>query len=142
VAERVQLPPGVHLAWAGQFQYLERAQEKLMIIVPFTLLLVFVLIYLNTGSVTKTVIVLLAVPFSLVGAVWLLYLLDYNMSVAVWVGLIALAGLDAETGVVMLLYMEEGAYAIPKHGRGPGGGVRAVLAEAGGAAGGAIHRGG
>jgi Cu(I)/Ag(I) efflux system membrane protein CusA/SilA len=106
VAERVQLPPGVHLAWAGQFQYLERAKEKLMMIVPFTLLLVFVLIYLNTGSVTKTVIVLLAVPFSLVGAVWLLYLLDYNMSVAVWVGLIALAGLDAETGVVMLLYLD------------------------------------
>ena len=117
VAERVQLPPGVHLAWAGQFQYLERAQEKLMIIVPFTLLLVFVLIYLNTGSVTKTVIVLLAVPFSLVGAVWLLYLLDYNMSVAVWVGLIALAGLDAETGVVMLLYLDLAYEQMKREGR-------------------------
>jgi Cu(I)/Ag(I) efflux system membrane protein CusA/SilA len=117
VAERVQLPPGVHLAWAGQFQYLERAKEKLMMIVPFTLLLVFVLLYLNTGSVTKTVIVLLAVPFSLVGAVWLLYLLDYNMSVAVWVGLIALAGLDAETGVVMLLYLDLAYEQMKREGR-------------------------
>jgi Cu(I)/Ag(I) efflux system membrane protein CusA/SilA len=117
VAERVQLPPGVHLAWAGQFQYLERAKEKLMMIVPFTLLLVFVLIYLNTGSVAKTVIVLLAVPFSLVGAVWLLYLLDYNMSVAVWVGLIALAGLDAETGVVMLLYLDLAYEQMKREGR-------------------------
>src|SRR5919106_4642998 len=117
VVERIELPPGVHLAWAGQFQYLERAKEKLMMIVPFTLLLVFVLIYLNTGSVTKTVIVLLAVPFSLVGAVWLLYLLDYNMSVAVWVGLIALAGLDAETGVVMLLYLDLAYEQMKREGR-------------------------
>ena len=73
---------------------------------PFTLLIIFVLIYMNTQSTTKTIIVLLAVPFSLVGAFWMLYLLDYNMSVAVWVGLIALAGLDAETGVVMLLYLD------------------------------------
>ena len=74
--------------------------------IPFTLLVIFVLIYLNTRSITKTFIVLLTVPFSLVGAFWLLYLLGYNMSVAVWVGLIALAGLDAETGVVMLLYLD------------------------------------
>jgi copper/silver efflux system protein len=117
VAERIELPPGVHLAWVGQFQYLERAQEKLMIIVPFTLLLVFVLIYLNTGSVTKTVIVFLAVPFSLVGAVWLLYLLGYHLSVAVWVGLIALAGLDAETGVVMLLYLDLAYEQMKREGR-------------------------
>jgi Cu(I)/Ag(I) efflux system membrane protein CusA/SilA len=105
VAEQVSLPPGIRLEWAGQFTYLERAKEKLAIVVPATLLLVFLLLYLNTGSLIETGIVLLAVPFSLIGAVWLLYLLDYNMSVAVWVGLIALAGLDAETGVVMLLYL-------------------------------------
>jgi len=106
VNERVRLPPGVRLEWAGQFVYLERAKEQLKIVVPVTLLLVFILLYMNTGSVTETGIVLLAVPFSLVGAVWLLWLLDYNMSIAVWVGLIALAGLDAETGVVMLLYLK------------------------------------
>jgi len=105
VAEEVELPPGVRIGWAGQFQYLERAREKLAVVLPLTLLLVFGLLYLNTGSLIETGIVLLAVPFSLVGAVWLLYLLEYNLSVAVWVGMIALAGLDAETGVVMLLYL-------------------------------------
>jgi len=106
VSAEVELPAGVRLEWAGQFQYLERARERLKVVVPLTLLLVMVLLYLNTRSVTETFIVLLAVPFSLVGAVWLLYLLDYDTSVAVWVGFIALAGLDAETGVVMLLYLQ------------------------------------
>jgi len=106
VAERVQLPPGVRLEWAGQFVYLERAKERLKIVVPVTLLMVFILLLMNTGSIAETAIVLLAVPFSLIGAIWLLWLLDYNMSIAVWVGLIALAGLDAETGVVMLLYLK------------------------------------
>jgi Cu(I)/Ag(I) efflux system membrane protein CusA/SilA len=105
VADRVALPPGIRIAWVGQFKYFERARERLKTVVPITLLLVFMLLYLNTRSLVETGIVLLAVPFSLIGAVWLLYLLDYNMSVAVWVGLIALAGLDAETGVVMLLYL-------------------------------------
>src|SRR5690606_29161179 len=105
VNETVELPAGTRLQWAGQFQYLERAKDRLMVVVPLTLLIVFILLYLNTGSVVETFIVLLAVPFSLIGAFWLLYLLDYNMSVAVWVGLIALAGIDAETGVVMLLYL-------------------------------------
>jgi Cu(I)/Ag(I) efflux system membrane protein CusA/SilA len=105
VAEQVKLPPGVRLSWSGQFRYFERAREKLEVVVPITLLVVFVLLYLNTRSLIETGIVFLAVPFSLIGAVWLLYLLDYNMSVAVWVGLIALAGVDAETGVVMLLYL-------------------------------------
>ncbi len=105
VAQNVSLPHGVRLEWAGQFTYLERAKERLKIVVPVTLLIVFVLLYLSTQSFTETGIVLLAVPFSLVGAIWLLWLLDYNMSIAVWVGLIALAGLDAETGVVMLLYL-------------------------------------
>jgi Cu(I)/Ag(I) efflux system membrane protein CusA/SilA len=117
LADRVRLPAGVHLAWAGQFEYLERAQEKLLFIAPLTLLLVFVLIYLNTGSAVKTLIVFLAVPFSLVGAVWLLYLLGYHLSVAVWVGLIALAGLDAETGVVMLLYLDLAFDQMKREGR-------------------------
>ncbi|MBA3763702.1 MAG: efflux RND transporter permease subunit, partial [Chthoniobacterales bacterium] len=97
---------GYYIEWAGQFQYLKAAEKRLQIVIPFTLLIIFVLIYMNTKSVTKTAIVLLAVPFSLIGAFWMLYLLDYNMSVAVWVGLIALAGLDAETGVIMLLYLD------------------------------------
>ncbi len=105
VSREVVLPAGVRVEWVGQFRYFERAMEKLQIVVPVTLLLVFMLLYLNTRSLVETGIVLLAVPFSLIGAIWLLYLLDYNMSVAVWVGLIALAGLDAETGVVMLLYL-------------------------------------
>ncbi|MGE0825887.1 MAG: efflux RND transporter permease subunit [Candidatus Binatia bacterium] len=106
VAERVPLPPGYTLLWAGQFEYQLRAKETLKVVVPFTLLLIFLLLYLNTKSVAKTLIILLAVPFSAVGAIWLLYLLDYNMSVAVWVGLIALLGVDAETGMFMLLYLD------------------------------------
>lgn len=102
----VQLPQGCYIQWAGQFEYLKSAEKKLKVVVPFTLLIIFLLIYLNTQSVAKTFIVLLAVPFSLVGAFWFLFLLGYNLSIAVWVGLIALAGLDAETGVVMLLYLD------------------------------------
>jgi copper/silver efflux system protein len=105
VVEKVKLPSGVRLAWVGQYQYMERVKAKLEVVVPLTLLLVVFLLYLNTKSWIQTGIVLLAVPFSLIGAIWLIYLLGYNMSVAVWVGLIALAGLDAETGVVMLLYL-------------------------------------
>jgi Cu(I)/Ag(I) efflux system membrane protein CusA/SilA len=106
LAQRVTYPPGYYIQWAGQFEYLKQAEQRLKFVVPLTLLIIFVLIYMNTRSALKTFIVLLAVPFSLVGAFWLLYLLGYNMSVAVWVGLIALAGLDAETGVVMLLYLD------------------------------------
>ena len=106
LGQRIQYPPGYYIQWAGQFQYLQEAKERLKIVIPFTLLIIFMLIYISTRSVIKTGIVLLAVPFSLIGAFWLLYLLGYNMSVAVWVGLIALAGLDAETGVVMLLYLD------------------------------------
>jgi copper/silver efflux system protein len=105
VAERVTLPAGTRLEWAGQFQYFERARARLALVLPLTLLLVALLLYWNTGSAVETGIVLLAVPFSLIGAVWLLWWLDYNLSVAVWVGVIALAGLDAQTGVVMLLYL-------------------------------------
>jgi Cu(I)/Ag(I) efflux system membrane protein CusA/SilA len=105
VADKVALPPGVRLEWAGQFRYLERAREKLELVVPITLGLVFLLLFMATRSLIETAIVLLAVPFSLIGAFWLIYLLDYNLSIAVWVGIIALAGLDAETGLVMLLYL-------------------------------------
>jgi len=105
IANQVKLPSGVRMQWTGQFKYLERAQARLKWVLPLTLLLVCVLLYLNTRSWVETAIVLLAVPFSLIGAVWLLYVLGYHVSVAVWVGLIALAGLDAETGVVMLLYL-------------------------------------
>ncbi|MBI4622849.1 MAG: CusA/CzcA family heavy metal efflux RND transporter, partial [Verrucomicrobia bacterium] len=106
VSEKVTFPPGYYIQWAGQFEYLKSAERRLAVVVPFTLLIIFLLIHLNTRSAVRTAIVLLAVPFSLVGAFWFLYLLDYNLSVAVWVGLIALAGLDAETGVVMLLYLD------------------------------------
>src|SRR5438094_5265514 len=106
LSQRIQYPPGYYVEWAGQFQYLQAAKERLKVVVPFTLLIIFVLLYISTRSVTRTLIVLLTVPFSLVGAFWLLYLLGYNMSVAVWVGLIALAGVSAETGVVMLLYLD------------------------------------
>ena len=105
VAERVSLPPGTRVEWAGQYQSWERATARLWLVVPATLLLVALLLYWNTGSAVETGMVLLAVPFSLIGAAWLLWALDYNVSIAVWVGVIALAGLDAQTGVVMLLYL-------------------------------------
>jgi len=105
VNEKAPIPPGYRVAWAGQFKYFERAKEKLKILVPLTLFIVFLMLFLNRGSLTEALIILLAVPFSLIGAVWLLWLLDYNLSVAVWVGMIALAGLAAELGVLMLLYL-------------------------------------
>jgi len=105
VRDEVLLPPGLRVEWAGQFTYFERAKARLKVVVPVTLFLICMLLYFNTGSAAEVAIVLMAVPFSLIGAVWLLYALDYNLSVAVWVGMIALAGLDAETGVVMLLYL-------------------------------------
>ncbi|MBI5050490.1 MAG: efflux RND transporter permease subunit [Nitrospirae bacterium] len=102
----LKIPEGYRLEWSGEYEHLVKTHERLKLVIPLTVLIIFVLIYLNTKSVTKTFIVLLAVPFSLVGSFWLLYILNYNMSIAVWVGIIALAGLDAETGVVMLLYLE------------------------------------
>lgn len=106
VAGKVRLPPGYRLEWAGQYRYLLRAKEKLKLVIPLTLFVIFLLIYLNTRSFAKTGIVLLAVPFSLVGAIWLIYVLGYNMSIAVWVGILALAGVAAEIGIIMLLYLE------------------------------------
>jgi Cu(I)/Ag(I) efflux system membrane protein CusA/SilA len=106
VEQMVHVPPGYHLEWSGSYQAMQRAGQRLAYVIPVTLLVIFVLLYLNTRSLAKVLIVFLAVPFSLVGAFLLLYLLGYHLSVAVWVGIIALAGVDAETGVVMLLYLD------------------------------------
>ena len=103
---QVQLPPGYNIFWSGQYEYMLRAKQRLTMVVPLTLLIIVLIIYLNTKSAVKTAIVMLSVPFSLVGSFWMLYWLHYNLSVAVWVGLIALAGVSAETGVVMLLYLD------------------------------------
>jgi len=106
VREKLKLPTGYALVWSGQYEFMERVRQRLTIVVPVTLFIIFFLLYMNTKSLVKTGIVLLAVPFSLIGALWLLWVLGYNMSIAVWVGLIALAGVDAETGVIMLLYLD------------------------------------
>ena len=106
VAEQVKMPPGYHIEWSGQFEYLQRAEAKLKVVVPATLVVIMVLLFLNFGRLTETFIVMLSVPFALVGGAWLMWLLDYNMSVAVAVGFIALAGVAAETGVVMLIYLD------------------------------------
>ena len=105
VAEQVTVPPGYTIGWSGQYEYLQRAQARLAIIVPATLLLIALIIYISRKSLIETALVLLGTPFALIGAIWLLYLLDYNLSVAVWVGIIALAGLYAETATVLLLYL-------------------------------------
>ena len=93
----MKVPAGYQLVWSGQYENMERVRERLKLVVPITLFIVFLLMYFNTGSAVKTLIILLAVPFSAIGAMWFLYLLGYNMSIAVWVGLIALLGVDAET---------------------------------------------
>jgi len=107
VREQVNFPPGYYAVWSGQFEYLERAKNKMKIVVPLTVLIIFVLLYLNFQRLTETLIVMLSVPFSLVGGVWLMFGLGYNLSVAVAVGFIALAGVAAETGVVMLIYLDQ-----------------------------------
>ena len=117
VEEKVTIPNGYHLVWSGQYEYMQRAQKRLMYVVPLTLFIVFVLLYLSTRSIAKVFIVLLAVPFSLIGAVWILHMLDYNLSVAVWVGIIALLGVDAETGVIMLLYLDHAYDRMKRSGR-------------------------
>jgi Cu(I)/Ag(I) efflux system membrane protein CusA/SilA len=106
VAEQVEVPEGYTVFWSGQYEYMQRARARLLMIVPVTLFLIAIILYFSTRSFIKVSIVLLSVPFSLIGAVWLIYLLGYNWSIAVWVGLIALAGLDAEMGTVMLLYLD------------------------------------
>src|SRR3546814_257823 len=106
VADQVELPPGYTVAWSGQFEYLERAQARLQLVVPVTLLVIFLLLYLNFRALTETLIVMLSLPFALVGGIWLMWWLGFNMSVAVAVGFIALAGVAAETGVIMLIYLD------------------------------------
>jgi len=106
VREQVKFQPGYYATWSGQFEYMERAKAKMKIVIPLTLLIIFVLLYLNFKRLTETFIVMLSVPFSLVGGIWLMYWLGYNMSVAVAVGFIALAGVAAETGVIMLIYLD------------------------------------
>src|SRR6516164_6021523 len=105
-SKRISLPSGYNIFWSGQFEYTQRAQQRLMVVVPITLLIIVLIIYLNTRSLVGTAIIMLSVPLALVGSFWLLYLDGYNLSVAVWIGLIALAGVSAETGVVMLLYLD------------------------------------
>jgi len=105
VKDKVNIPSGYRIAWAGQFKYFERAKAKFKILVPLTLFIVFFMLFVNRKSIAEALIILVAIPFSLVGAIWLLFLLDYNLSIAVWVGMIALAGLDAEMGILMMLYL-------------------------------------
>ncbi|RPH98908.1 MAG: efflux RND transporter permease subunit [Lysobacterales bacterium] len=121
VREQVRFEPGYYIAWSGQFEYMERAKAKLAVVVPVTLLLIFVLLYINFGRLAETLIVMLSVPFALVGGLWLMWLLDYNMSVAVVVGFIALAGVAAETGVVMLIYLDHALKDIAERRRSEGG---------------------
>jgi len=106
IAEKIEIPAGYSLIWSGQYEYMERSSKRLAMVIPITLLLVILLLYINTKSWIKTGIILLALPFSMVGAIWYLYIADFNISVAVWVGIIALLGVSAETGVVMLLYLD------------------------------------
>ena len=120
VAEQVRFPPGTYITWSGQFEYMERAIEKMKIVIPLTLLLIFLLLYLNFRRLTETLIVLLSVPFALVGGVWLMWGLDYHLSVAVAVGFIALAGVAAETGVVMLIYLDHAWQAVRESCRAAG----------------------
>jgi Cu(I)/Ag(I) efflux system membrane protein CusA/SilA len=107
VREKIQLPPGYSMVWSGQYEYMERARKRLMIVVPLTLIIIFLLLYLNFKNITESLIVMLSVPFALTGGLWLMFILGYNMSVAVGVGFIALAGVAAETGVVMLVYLDQ-----------------------------------
>jgi Cu(I)/Ag(I) efflux system membrane protein CusA/SilA len=106
VREQVSLPQGYRVEWSGQFEYMQHAKARLQLVVPATLLVIFLLLYLNFGRLTETLIVMLSVPFALVGGIWLIWWLDYNVSVAVIVGFIALAGVAAETGVIMLIYLD------------------------------------
>ena len=117
VRDQIKLPAGYTIAWSGQFESMERVKEKLMVVVPVTLFIIVILLYINTRSLVKTSIILLAVPFSAIGAIWLLYALDYNMSIGVWVGLIALLGVDAETAVFMLLYLDLSYEGAKREGR-------------------------
>jgi Cu(I)/Ag(I) efflux system membrane protein CusA/SilA len=117
VAAAVPMPAGYNLVWSGQYEYMQAARARLSVVIPLAGVLIVMLLYMATRSWLRVAIVLLAVPFSLVGAVWLLYILDYNLSLAVWVGMIALAGLDAETGLVMSLYLDNSFERFQSEGR-------------------------
>ena len=121
VNEKVKFTPGTYVTWSGQFEYMERATEKLKVVVPVTLLIIFLLLYLNFRRITETLIVMLSVPFALVGGIWLMWLLGYNLSVAAAIGFIALAGVAAETGVVMLIYLDHAWTAIRERRQAAGG---------------------
>jgi Cu(I)/Ag(I) efflux system membrane protein CusA/SilA len=127
VSAKVKFPPGYYATWSGQFEYMERAEARMKIVIPITLLIIFLLLYLNFRRITETLIVMLSVPFATVGGVWLLWLLGYNLSVATTVGFIALAGVAAETGVVMLIYLEQAWQAVQM--RCAEGGTRPALSD-------------
>ena len=120
VSEKIEkaglLPTGYRFEWSGQYEYMLRVRERLKVVVPITLALIFVLLYLNFKSVPETFIILLSIPFAMTGSIWLLWLLDYNLSIAVWVGIIALAGLAAQTGTVMIIYLDEAFHAYQQRG--------------------------
>lgn len=121
VAEKIEqrglLPAGYRLEWSGQYEHMLRVKERLKVLVPITLALIFILLYLNFKSVTETLIILLSIPFAITGSIWILWLLDYNLSIAVWVGIIALAGLAAQTGTVMIIYLDEAFHAYQRAGK-------------------------
>jgi Cu(I)/Ag(I) efflux system membrane protein CusA/SilA len=117
IAAKLKLPAGYTLSWSGQFENIQEANRRLKWAVPLTLLIIVLLLYTSTRSWFRVCVVLLAVPFSMVGAVWLLWFLGYHLSLAVWVGIIALAGLDAETGLVMLLYLDNSYELFQRQGR-------------------------
>jgi copper/silver efflux system protein len=117
IGDHVMLPTGYFLAWSGQYEYMQRVKERLKLVVPLTLLIIFVILYLNFNNVVETLIILLSVPFAAVGGIWLMHLLGYNMSVASWVGFIALSGLAAQTGVVMIIYLDEFYEKMTKEGK-------------------------
>ncbi|NNE47372.1 MAG: efflux RND transporter permease subunit, partial [Rhodothermales bacterium] len=117
VNEQVDLPEGYSIVWSGQYEYMERAQQRLRVVVPITLLIIFLLLYLNFRNITESLIVMLSLPFSLVGGIWFLFILGYNLSVAVGVGFIALAGVAAETGVIMLIYLDHAYDALKLTGK-------------------------
>jgi Cu(I)/Ag(I) efflux system membrane protein CusA/SilA len=117
IDREIELPAGYSMVWSGQFEYMEKARRTLNVIVPVTLLIIFILLYMHFYNVVEATIVMASLPFALVGGVWLIYLLDYHLSVAVVVGFIALAGLAAETGVVMLVYLDESYHRRQRHGR-------------------------
>ncbi len=121
VSEKIEkagfLPAGYRLEWSGQYEHMLRVAERLKLVIPITLILIFVLLYMNFKSVAETFIILLSIPFAMTGSIWLLWLLDYNLSIAVWVGIIALAGLAAQTGTVMIIYLDEAFHAYQRAGR-------------------------